>query len=77
MAIDLESPSVAPRFREVGYVAQTLLLSDEQVRRLIRSKRLPAVRLGRRWRVKHADLDAFIAGLEAPARCARAEDAAG
>jgi excisionase family DNA binding protein len=85
MSIDPEFP-YSPRLLEVGHVAQTLRLSPEQVRRLIRSHQLPAFRLGHRWRVYHTALEAFLAAQqverrqpEAPAdrRQPRAEEAQG
>lgn len=58
------------RLLEVAHVAHRLSVSQEYVRRLIRSKRLLAIRLdGPRghWRVKAVDLDAFIASRHATA----------
>lgn len=45
---------------EVHTVARRLSVSDEFVRRLLRSRKLKAVRLGGRWRVDPHDLEAFI-----------------
>jgi excisionase family DNA binding protein len=67
MAIDLEYPSSPmPRLLEVAHVAHTLRLSPEQVRRLIRTRQLPAIRLGHRWRVEPAVLQRFIDAQRVP-----------
>jgi excisionase family DNA binding protein len=52
-----------PRLLEVHEVAYQLRCSQETVRRLIRSGKLPAARLGSHFRVKQSDLDAFIDSL--------------
>lgn len=49
-----------PRLLEVSHVAHRLSASPEFVRRLIREGRLPAIRLGIRWRVDPRDLEAYI-----------------
>lgn len=49
-----------PRLLEVPHVAHRLSFSPEHVRRLIRTKQLPAYRFGARWRVDPADLQAFV-----------------
>jgi excisionase family DNA binding protein len=49
-----------PRLLEVSHVAHRLSASQEYVRRLIREHKLPAIRLGARWRVDPRDLEAFI-----------------
>jgi excisionase family DNA binding protein len=50
-----------PRLLEVHEVAYHLRCSQEQVRRLIRAKKLTAIRFGpRSWRVDPRDLQAFI-----------------
>jgi excisionase family DNA binding protein len=52
-----------PRLLEVHEVAYQLKSSHEFVRRLIRDHKLVAVQLGSRaWRVRPADLEAFIEG---------------
>lgn len=45
---------------EVSHVAHRLSASQEFVRRLIRERKLAAIRLGTRWRVDPIDLQAFI-----------------
>jgi len=58
MPIDpLVSP---PRLLEVAHVAHRLSVSQRFVWQLIRDKKLAAIRLGPRWRVDPADLQAFI-----------------
>jgi excisionase family DNA binding protein len=50
-----------PRLLEVHEVAYHLRCSQEQVRRLIRAKKLTAIRFGpRSWRVDPRDFQAFI-----------------
>jgi excisionase family DNA binding protein len=49
-----------PRLLEVGHVAHRLSVSPGFVRRLIREKELPAIRLGGRFRVDPHDLQTFI-----------------
>jgi excisionase family DNA binding protein len=61
MAIDpVASLLIAPRLLEVSHVAHRLSASQEFVRRLIRGKKIAAIRLGTRWRVDPIDLQAFI-----------------
>jgi excisionase family DNA binding protein len=55
----LASPQL-PRLLEVAHVAHRLSASQEYVRRLIRERKLQAIRLGTRWRVDPVDLQAFI-----------------
>lgn len=54
------APMAMPRLLEVSHVAHRLSASQEYVRRLIRDKKLAAIRLGTRWRVDPVDLQAFI-----------------
>lgn len=49
-----------PHFLEVSHVAFRLCFSQEFVRRLIREKKLAAIRVGQRWRIDPLDLQAFI-----------------
>ncbi len=55
-------PSLAatPHLLEVSHVAHRLSLSEDFVRRLLRKKKLTAIRIGKRWRVDPVDLQAFI-----------------
>jgi len=50
------------RFLTVGEVARVLRVSNMTVYRLINSGRLPAVRVGRSFRLREEDLDHFVAG---------------
>jgi excisionase family DNA binding protein len=45
---------------EVSHVAYRLSLSEDYVRRLIRAKKIPVIRLGARYRIDPLDLQAFI-----------------
>jgi excisionase family DNA binding protein len=56
----LPLPLALLRLLEVSHVAHRLSASPEFVRRLIREGRLPAIRLGIRWRVDPRDLEAYI-----------------
>jgi len=49
-----------PHLLEVSHVAHRLSASQEFVRRLIREKKLAAIRLENRWRIDPLDLQAFI-----------------
>lgn len=67
----LESP---PPLLEVAHVAHRLGYGQAFVRQLIAGGALPAIRLGRRWRIDPRDLEAFInARRRTPAR--RRDDA--
>lgn len=50
----------ADRLLEVAQAARRLGMSFEYVRRQIRAGKLPALRFGRLYRIKSADLDAYI-----------------
>jgi excisionase family DNA binding protein len=57
-------PLLAPlHLLEVNHVAHRLSASPGFVRRLIRESKLPALRLGGRWRVDQRDLQTFITAL--------------
>jgi excisionase family DNA binding protein len=58
--VHLDPLHAAPRLLEVVHVAHRLSVSIEYVRRLIRTHQLKAIRLGRRWRIDQADLEAWI-----------------
>ncbi|HEY3942005.1 MAG TPA: helix-turn-helix domain-containing protein [Acidimicrobiales bacterium] len=49
------------RFLTVGEVARLLRVSTMTVYRLINTRRLPAVRIGRSFRVREVDLDRYVA----------------
>ena len=56
------TPGVEPRFLTLEDVATYLNVSVPQVYALVRSGRLPAIKIGGRgiWRVDRAQLEAFI-----------------
>ncbi len=54
-------PTAPPHLLEVSHVAHRLSMSEDYVYRLIHDGKLAAIRLGKRWRVDAADLQAFIA----------------
>ena len=47
-------------FLTVADIAQTLKVNQQTVRNWIDGSRLPALRVGRRVRVRRADFDAFV-----------------
>jgi excisionase family DNA binding protein len=55
-------------FLTTAEVAKTLRSSPDCIRDFIARKELAAVKLGRKWLVVPADLDAFVAGHRQPAR---------
>ncbi len=55
---------ILDRLLEVAKVAHRLDTNPRFIWRLIREGRLPAYRLGTRWRVKEADLVAYIAACK-------------
>jgi len=56
----------APRFMTPTEVAADLRISPMTVYRLIHSGELPAIRIGRNFRVAAVDLDAFLSERAAP-----------
>jgi len=52
------------RLLEVSHVAHRLSVSDGYVRKLIREKKLKAIRLGSIFRIDPDDLQAFILSLK-------------
>jgi excisionase family DNA binding protein len=50
------------RFLTVGEVARVLRISTMTVYRLINAGQLPAVRIGRSFRLRQEDLDRYVAG---------------
>jgi excisionase family DNA binding protein len=58
-------------------VATMLQVSTRTVERLVTQGRLPAVRMGRRWRITHAQLQAYLREESTtPPRCASRSTAA-
>jgi excisionase family DNA binding protein len=58
--IPAAAPLERPHLLDVEHVAHRLSMGEEYVRQLLRNRRMVAVRVGRRWRVDPADLEAFI-----------------
>jgi excisionase family DNA binding protein len=56
-----------PLLYRAGEVADLLAIGESAVWELILSGRLPSVKIGASRRVSRAALEAFVAGLEAPA----------
>lgn len=52
----------APRFVTVAEVAAQLRVSNMTVYRLVQSGELPAVRVGRSYRIREEDVDRYLAG---------------
>lgn len=57
-------PIASPRLLEVHHVAHRLQFTDEHVRRLLRARMIPAIRIGRRWRVDPVVLETFLRTAE-------------
>ena len=57
-----QSDTAHVRFLTVGEVARTLRVSTMTVYRLINAGQLPAVRIGRSFRLREEDLDRYLAG---------------
>lgn len=51
---------------EVAHVARRLSTSEETVRRWLRERRLPAIRVCNRWRIDPSDLDAYLDAHRTP-----------
>src|SRR6185503_440907 len=56
----LDHPLAESPLKLVAHVAWRLNTGEAQVRKLIRDGHLPAIRIGKQWRVDKRDLDAFI-----------------
>jgi len=50
-----------PRFVTVAEVAEELRVSNMTVYRLVQSGQIPAVRVGRSYRIRASDLDRYLA----------------
>lgn len=66
----VDSTVHVPQLLEVFEVARALRMSAEEVRRLLRSRQLAAVRFGKRWRV---DARVVVAYIEARTIAAHTE----
>lgn len=60
--VELSVHYTKSNYLTVGEVAQMLRVSNMTVYRLINSGQLPAVRVGKSYRVREEDLDSFLAG---------------
>jgi excisionase family DNA binding protein len=56
-----QSPQAKSTFLTVAEVAQSLRVSNMTVYRLISSGELPAVRVGKSYRLREEDVDAYLA----------------
>jgi excisionase family DNA binding protein len=56
-----QAPEVTSAFVTVGEVARQLRVSNMTVYRLINAGELPAVRIGRSYRLRADDVDAYLA----------------
>jgi excisionase family DNA binding protein len=56
-----QAPEAASAFVTVGEVARQLRVSNMTVYRLINAGELPAVRIGRSYRLRADDVDAYLA----------------
>lgn len=63
----------SPRYLEVSHIAHRLSVSPEYVLRLIRAKKLPAFRLGKRYRVNPVDLEAYLDAQRVPSEEPKAQ----
>jgi excisionase family DNA binding protein len=67
-----DKPPAHEAFLTTEEVLEYLQVNLRTVYRLIKSKRIPAVRVGRQWRFKKQDIDAWLEGRKgAPAQLAR------
>jgi excisionase family DNA binding protein len=55
---------VVPAYHRISYISGTLSASDSFVRELIRSGKLPAIRVGSHWRISAAGFEAYLAAQE-------------
>jgi excisionase family DNA binding protein len=60
--------SYLPHFLEVSHAAHRLSVSQEFIRRLIRTGVLPAIRLGTRWRIHPREFEAYVERCQAASR---------
>ncbi len=56
-----QSPQAKSNFVTVGEVARQLRVSNMTVYRLINAGELPAVRVGKSYRLREEDVDAYLA----------------
>lgn len=51
---------MAPRFVQITDVAETLNISARQAYGLVTSGELPAIKVGKSWRIEVSELEAYI-----------------
>ncbi len=54
-------PFVGDRLLTVGEVAATMRVSNMTVYRMIKSGQLPAIRVGKNYRIRESDVDRYLA----------------
>lgn len=52
---------VGERLLTVGEVAQTMRVSNMTIYRLIKSGQLPAIRVGKNYRIRESDMNRYLA----------------
>ena len=62
----MQADKELPRFLKAYEVLDCLNVTPRTLYRLIRTGQLPAVRVGRQWRFRKADLENWLAAREAP-----------
>ncbi len=55
-------PFVGDRLLTVAEVAATMRVSNMTVYRLIKSGQLPAIRVGKNYRIRESDMNAYLSG---------------
>lgn len=55
-----EKESIGPRLLTTAEAAEVLRLTPKTIRAQIRAGRLTALRFGRSWRIREADLEVFL-----------------
>ncbi|WP_460466375.1 helix-turn-helix domain-containing protein [Calidifontibacter terrae] len=58
--MNTERNAVPTRFLQITDVAETLNVSARQVYALINSGELPAIKVGKSWRIEAAELESYI-----------------
>lgn len=56
----------SPRLYTLKQVSKILNLNEEVLRRWLRSKRLPGIKIGNEWRIKETSLETFLSSQTAP-----------
>ncbi|HSL24366.1 MAG TPA: helix-turn-helix domain-containing protein [Vicinamibacterales bacterium] len=61
----MDATNTLPPFLKTDEVLDSLKVTPRTLYRLIRAGELPAVRVGRQWRFRRADLEHWLAAREA------------